>query len=289
MPHIIKYIYGGLTPLYPLINLIRYFGKDNPMRKMKFFLSFDCDYSKDIMCLSSLLSLLNKYKIRASFACVGYFIEKYPKEHKMIINDGHEILNHSFSHPSNQEINPDINFDELSSKEQEHEIKSTQEVCQIVLNYSPIGFRLPHFGNVKDINYYSLFTMLAKNRIKYDSSLLDFMRFPNKKKNLFIFQDPKTGITEFPITTCPYHPFTAFDSYHVFRSNRFIYRFGKCRKNLPKVFEKIIELNRRIKSEINIYLDPMDVSNNPEYESVFKLLSADTRIKFTTYRDYLKI
>lgn len=125
MPHLKKYLYGALTPLYPLINFLRYSRELNSSKEINFFLSFDCDYTKEIIHLSPLLSMLNKYKIQASFACVGYFIEKYPKEHKMIINDGHEILNHSFSHPSNQEINPDNNFEDLSSNEQEKEIEST--------------------------------------------------------------------------------------------------------------------------------------------------------------------
>ena len=287
MPHLIKYIYGSLTPFYPLINVIRYFGKNNPNREVNFFLSFDCDYSKDINHLDSLLILLNKHKIRASFACIGYFIEKYPKAHRTILNAGHEILNHSFTHPRNQEINPDVDFENLSIDEQEKEIKATQDVTRTVLDYSPIGFRLPHFGNVKNIDYHSLFKILKKNQIRYDSSLLHFLRFPDKKAGSLIFKDSKTGIIEFSITTCPYHPFTAFDSYHIFRSKRIIYRFGRCHKNLTKAFEKMIKLNKRVRREINIYLDPMDVSNHPEYESIFKQISSDSRIKFSTYRDYL--
>lgn len=286
MSHLIKYIYGGLTPFYPFINVIRYFGKYNPTREINFFLSFDCDYSKDVSHLDSLLLMLNKYKIKASFACVGYFIEKYPTAHRSILNAGHEILNHSFTHPRNQEINPDIDFEDLSLDEQEKEIKATQDLCRTVLDYSPIGFRLPHFGNVKNINYDSLFKILKQNQIRYDSSLLHFLRFPDKKNNSLIFRDSKTGIIEFSITTCPYHPFTAFDSYHIFRSKRIIYRFGKCRKNLTKTFKKMIKLNRKTMGEINIYLDPMDVCNHPEYESIFEQISSDSRIKFSTYRDY---
>lgn len=134
-----------------------------------------------------------------------------------------------------------------------------------------------------------LFNMLKKHKICYDSSLLDFLRMPSKKTKSLIFQDEKTGITEFSITTCPFHPYTAFDSYHIYRSKRFIYRFGGCRKNLLKAFGKMLKLVRRVKSEVNIYLDPMDVSNNPEYDTLFEVLSSDSRIKFYTYRNYLKI
>lgn len=288
MPPLIKYIYGGLTLFYPMINFFRYFGKKKPDRKVIFFLSFDCDYSKDIIHIPALLSFLDKYKIKASFACIGYFIEKYPKEHIIILNSGHEILNHTFTHPSNQEINPDVHFEKLSLDEQEKEIKSMQDICQTVLNYSPAGFRLPHFGNVKNIDFNSLFKMLAKQNINYDSSFLDFQRFPGKRPDSLIFQHKKTGITEFSITTCPYHPFTAFDSYHIFRSKRFIYKFGRCHKNLLHAFRKMMELNRKTRDEVNIYLDPLDVTTHSEFEAAFQFLSSDSRIRFSTYRDYLR-
>jgi hypothetical protein len=118
--------------------------------------------------------------------------------------------------------------------------------------------------------------------------MLDFLKFPDKKTKSLIFQDEKTGITEFLITTCPYHPFTAFDSYHIFRSKRFIYKFGGCRKNLLRAFDRMVALNKKVRDEVNIYLDPMDISSNSEFESVFRMLSSDSRIKFNTYQSYLK-
>jgi peptidoglycan/xylan/chitin deacetylase (PgdA/CDA1 family) len=44
------------------------------------------------------LSLLEKYHIKATFFMVGDNIHKYPKEFKMVIDAGHRIGNHTFNH-----------------------------------------------------------------------------------------------------------------------------------------------------------------------------------------------
>lgn len=79
-------------------------------KKVCFSLSFDCDYTKDIMSLPALLDILSSYSFKASFACIGKFIEKYPKEHIRIITEGHEIINHTYAHPNNEELNPNLIF-----------------------------------------------------------------------------------------------------------------------------------------------------------------------------------
>lgn len=47
----------------------------------------------------SLLDILNKYNIKATFFMIGKNIEKYPDIARMAYNQGHLIGNHSYSHP----------------------------------------------------------------------------------------------------------------------------------------------------------------------------------------------
>lgn len=44
------------------------------------------------------LDLLQKYQASATFFCIGIQIEKYPEILKRVINDGHVVGNHTYSH-----------------------------------------------------------------------------------------------------------------------------------------------------------------------------------------------
>ena len=110
-------------------------------------LSFDCDLPEDINALPKILRLLSDYKFKTSFACIGKWIEKYVDLHLRIIAEGHEIINHTYSHPNNETFNPNQRFNLITYEEREEEIIRCHEAINKLLNYTPIGFRVPHFGN----------------------------------------------------------------------------------------------------------------------------------------------
>jgi|TARA_B110000263_G_scaffold111566_1_gene97523 peptidoglycan/xylan/chitin deacetylase (PgdA/CDA1 family) len=62
----------------------------------KIWLTFDDGPDKEITVF--LLNLLKKLKIHATFFLIGEQIVKYPELTKKIIEDGHVIGNHSYSH-----------------------------------------------------------------------------------------------------------------------------------------------------------------------------------------------
>ena len=47
----------------------------------------------------SILDVLKKHNVKATFFLTGKWVEKYPSFAKRITNEGHEIGNHSYSHP----------------------------------------------------------------------------------------------------------------------------------------------------------------------------------------------
>jgi len=49
-----------------------------------------------------ILDILRKYGIKASFVVIGNNIEKNPEVFKRIINEGHGVVNHTFSHDYNK-------------------------------------------------------------------------------------------------------------------------------------------------------------------------------------------
>jgi hypothetical protein len=279
-----KGILGGGNLLYPVINQWRSLQRPpvaGKREKIPFYISFDLDYSKDIQSLPLLLSKLNQYKIKASFACIGQFIEKYPEEHRALLTEGHEIVNHTYSHPDNDEINPNRFYIDLTLEEQFYEIKKMQEVCEKFLQYKPIGFRLPHFGTIIIVDMTALYHQLKTLGMVYDTSLLKF-NIPKGAPDIYETEVP--GITEFSISTCPYHPYAACDSWHIFRSNRIIYRAVHRVKTFEATFQKIVEDCFRRQEMINVYLDPMDLVQNDALDILIQ--QAQPYCEFRPYRDF---
>jgi peptidoglycan/xylan/chitin deacetylase (PgdA/CDA1 family) len=60
-------------------------------------LSFDAGSSA--RGASDILDVLRQYGIRTTFFLTGRFIERYPDVVRQIVDDGHEVANHTWSHP----------------------------------------------------------------------------------------------------------------------------------------------------------------------------------------------
>ena len=101
----------------------------------KIALSFDAawgdEYTKDI------LDTLDKYKVKSTFFLVGFWVDKYPEQVKEIDRRGHEVQNHSTTHP---------NMPKLSPEKMAEEINLTGKKIQELTNKEPTLFR-PPFGD----------------------------------------------------------------------------------------------------------------------------------------------
>lgn len=247
-------------------------------RKACITLSFDCDYTEDIKALPSLLEILRQYSFRASFACVGVFIERYPKEHRAILNDNHEILNHTHTHPNNEELNADQKFNELSASQQKDEIKRCDTVLKNILGYSPIGFRTPHFGNLHTASVYNTLKELG---YRYSSSI---SAAKSRSSGLPFLRD---GIMEFPVSACPRHPFGVFDTWHsLLRGNKKHIKEGEFYALFKKLIDFAIEKNLYI----NVYFDPQDIINVKEFKQMMDYIeNKKNDIWVAPYKDILNM
>ncbi|HHY98240.1 MAG TPA: polysaccharide deacetylase family protein [Firmicutes bacterium] len=63
----------------------------------KVSLSFDAMWGTDYT--DKILAILRKHGIKTTFFLGGYWLEKYPDYVKKIASEGHEIGNHTYSHP----------------------------------------------------------------------------------------------------------------------------------------------------------------------------------------------
>ena len=82
-----------------------------------------------------ILKDLDKRKLRATFFMIGKKAEAYKSLAKEVADAGHEISNHTYTHPQ---------LNRLSAKRVEYEIKKAQEVISIATEKEPTWFRPPY-------------------------------------------------------------------------------------------------------------------------------------------------
>lgn len=81
-----------------------------------------------------ILDLLRQYHAKATFFVVGDRVERYPEIVRRELAEGHEVANHSYTHPA---------FQRLSSGSMEEELNRTQEAVFKATGTRPILFRPP--------------------------------------------------------------------------------------------------------------------------------------------------
>lgn len=139
-------------------------------KKWVFVLTFDIDYKEDEEALPNILKLLRKYDISASFACIGKMVESNTKPYHDIVNNGFDLINHTYSHPYHKIINPETKWNVLQFKDVLREIQRCHEIFERHLGYHATGFRAPHFERGNQI---SVIRALRKIGYIYDSSGYD--------------------------------------------------------------------------------------------------------------------
>lgn len=100
------------------------------VKKVSF--TFDDGPSKEYT--EQILDTLKQYGVKATFFIIGKNAEKSPEILKKIFDEGHELGNHTYSHPDLRKISEE-NF--------EYEITRTQKIVYDITGYTPILFRPP--------------------------------------------------------------------------------------------------------------------------------------------------
>lgn len=245
-----------------------------------FVLSFDLDYKQDYDFLPRLLKSLKNNKIKASFACIGKFIEMYPDMHRKILFEGHELINHTYSHPGHPIFSPSVSFDKVSKRERMWQIETAHKVFSKVLNYAPRGFRAPHLRMTTDT-----YRILKELHYCYSSSQ------PQYKLGIFGQQKFIHEVLEFPLSSCPSHPRQIIETYHWFRSEYKI-PFQKAETLIVTEFEKLLDETIRLKSFATVFFDPMDFALMRNFDYIFYLLKLRrqrSNLRVVRYNDLAKV
>lgn len=132
----------------------------------------------------STLNLLNQYSIKALFFCVGENIEKYQSLTNAIIEEGHEIGNHTYNHN---------NLVKLNRSELFNTINKVQILAEENFDYKIKYFRPPHgkfkYGlqsTLKNFNLTNVMWSLLTYDYKNDINIVKFALDKYLKKDSII-------------------------------------------------------------------------------------------------------
>jgi len=119
--------------------------RPSPSGQPKLALTFDLDYQADTDALPWIIDLLDELGAKMTVFSIGKLVEATPEPYRQAVAAGHEIANHTFTHPDNPVLNPNQEFWDLSVDEMRLEIGRCQEVIEEQLGVICSSFRTPHF------------------------------------------------------------------------------------------------------------------------------------------------
>lgn len=113
-------------------------GKELPVycvetREKKVALSFDAAWGNEDT--SAILKILKKHKVHVTFFATGGWVKNYPEDVKKILKEGHEMGNHSESHP---------HMSTLSREAQKKELMEPHKRVKRLTGYEMTVFRPPY-------------------------------------------------------------------------------------------------------------------------------------------------
>lgn len=101
-----------------------------------------------------LMDILDEYHVKTTFFVVGSWVDKYPEQVKALHAAGHEVMNHSNTHPY---------MTKLSRSEMAAELNGCSDKIEALTGVRPILFRAPYgdydnavVGTARDCGLYTI-------------------------------------------------------------------------------------------------------------------------------------
>lgn len=241
-------------------------------------LSFDCDTDDDMKVIPSLLDSLDELQINASFALCGELALRFRDEARAITGRGHEVLNHGYSIHSaagdSGETRSTLFYSQLLPEQIGTEIKSAHGALTDLLGVAVRGFRTPHFGTFSSReNLHLIYGILKSLEYSYSSSTCGGC-YP-----LSYWRD--FDLIEIPLTQCPWHPGTPFDSWHILAAPGREHRSS----DLVRLFRRMTAWIGEDGSSrlLNVYFDPSHMIENREILRMFLKICGSERLSTMCY------
>ena len=252
-------------------------------------LSFDLDYREDTVALPPLVELLARLDLPMTVFAIGRLVERDPGPYAEAAAAGHELGNHTWSHPDNPVLNPDREFWDLSEREMADEIGRCQDAIETAAGVRPTSFRSPHFKDA--------FRMMAALRASPEITCVSTAlaskcpvptpylpaREPVAGERLSLhFADgggadlagvarATGGPLMVPLTPCPGMRWSPFCSYSAIRVPRDPAR-GAGLLDVPeweRRWERMLARATR-RRFASVYFDPIDVMRDAETRAAFE-------------------
>ncbi len=113
-----------------------------------------------------LLDILAAHHIHATFFVIGQNVERYPEILQRAVREGHEIGNHSWSHPA---------FGKMSDAAVRREIEKTDDAIRAAIGHAPVLLR-PPYGSITARQKQWIHSEFGYRIILWDVDPLDWKR-----------------------------------------------------------------------------------------------------------------
>jgi peptidoglycan/xylan/chitin deacetylase (PgdA/CDA1 family) len=169
--------------------------------------------SRILVNIERILTLLSRFKVKATFFVLGYVAERTPEVVKMIYRDGHEVASHGYGH---------VQVYKQEKEEFLQDLLRSKSLIKRIIGRDEekvIGYRAPEWsisgalrqtepaearfvakaGKGKRDSYWAL-DLLVQNGFVYDSSIapLRFIGIPDAPGTPYTLSTPYGEIKEFP-------------------------------------------------------------------------------------------
>ena len=140
-----------------------------------------------------ILALFQNHKVKATFFILGWVAQRHPNLIQKILNEGHELACHGYSH---------IRASTQTPKEFYDDVKKAKTIIEDIVGRSLKGYRAPSYS-ISQNNLWAL-DILDDMGFEYSSSIYpvkhDLYGMPNAPR--FVFKPNKTRqLLEIPVST----------------------------------------------------------------------------------------
>ena len=115
-------------------------------------LSFDAAWGNEDT--GQLIEIMNKYNVKTTFFVVGGWVDKFPESVKQLSDAGHEIMNHSDTHP---------HMTQIQVEKMKEEVLNCDNKIEKITGVKPILFRAPYgdynnavVGAMRDTGHFTI-------------------------------------------------------------------------------------------------------------------------------------
>ena len=142
--------------------------------------------------VNRLLGLFNDAEVKATFFVLGWVAERYPGIVTKIVDSGHELASHGYSHKR---------VSDLDRNEFTQDVVKAKNILEDLSGMEVRGYRAPSYS-ISERNNWALEVLKETGHV-YSSSIYpvrhDHYGYPSAPR--FVFQDERTGLIEIPIST----------------------------------------------------------------------------------------